>query len=250
MLASTSTIQADVRLELLKSKIRLAIDAAGEERAADLQYIEVQTKPRRAVYATEQFTKGELKLVATSTNIGFAASADTIPSSSFPLGKFTVSEKQLLGYVSAGKHVYPSGGTDEFSLVPFWFVGDTADPTKANVELSEVACEVTASVKRAEGQSMTVKVPIWINTKVIHPNDEIIYFKAEKRVERESLKPPPPAAFTKREAEGVPPVANKRARPGATAAGAANAPAIAAVPSATPAKAKAPPKKGAKKKVP
>lgn len=62
----------DSLAELAKSRMRLAIEAAQDERADDLESIEIQVKPRRGVFATAGFAKGAIKLVPLTTNVGLA----------------------------------------------------------------------------------------------------------------------------------------------------------------------------------
>ena len=189
------------------------------DRGTDLESIDVQTKPRRAVYATGKFAKGELKLVATTISIGFADVEAKVPSNSYVVGECVISEaKSAFAYVSAGKHVFPEGD-NEFSLVPFWFVENTHDPTKANVELGEIAVEVSGSVKKTEAKARVIKVPIWTNTKVIQSGEEILHFKAEKTRDASGSVPPPP----KRKADNAAPAA-KKAKPASAAATPATAP--------------------------
>ena len=198
-MASDSTIPTELQIELHKSRIRLALYAA----AWDLQGIEVQTKPRRAAFAKQKFLKGDLKIAPTTNNIGFVDDVAKVPPVAFTVGQFKLSNKVLVGYVWGAKMVLPSqdgasgAAKEPFTLDPFWHVDTTADPTKANVDLKGVAVEVAVSVKKHEIETMTLTLPTWTNTRMIAEGEEILVFKAEKRIAIEQMAPPPPAPAPK-----------------------------------------------------
>lgn len=106
------------------------------------------------------------------------------------------SKKSLIGYASAGKVMFPDDGVEnkaDFSLVAFWFVDHTPDPTKANIELAKLPVEVSGKATKGDSTVFKMKVPVWTNTRALQEGEELLYHKPAKRVADAVPLPPPPA---------------------------------------------------------
>ena len=165
--------------ELFKGAARHAVKSVWHE-FSNRAKADVQTAPRKAVFASEDCRKGELVLVGASSSFGVALAAK-MPTTAYDAGP--AHKKGYRVYIAPAKLVAEatrneSGGTkNPRSVVPHWLIQPTTDPKVANMERSGHKQEVAAG-----NEMINIPVPILKNSKAVKQGDQLLLYGPEKVV--------------------------------------------------------------------
>ena len=192
----------DVVFELAKSRMKLAIDAAFQQRKGDLQGIEIQTLPRKGVFAVAKIKAKELKLVPRSLAVALSPTKPTHPNHMGEVAKDPSKGAPLYGVIQPQFPSAESLKQGNPQLTPYWFVETTSDTSMVNLEYASMAVAVLTSCKDDDDKAV-MHVPVLQNTKAIDIGDELFVFKPLQGKNRDDGdRPPPPPPKRKQGGRG------------------------------------------------
>ena len=140
--------------------------------------------PTIKVLAARDVKKHDIELMAFTQSI--AATADKVPANAHELDiRMKHNGSPVKFYITAPRLVLPDAtavalkityGSDAVpSTVPFWLVGTTSDPLKANMDASTTS--FVAGIEGRSQSSVKVAAPTMINNKALKAGDELLRFK-------------------------------------------------------------------------
>ena len=184
---------------LAQCRMRLALNAAFQLREDDLQGIEVQTMPRKGVFALAKFKAKELRLVPRSMAVWTSPNKPTVPSNMGEVCKHPKTGAPIYGTIGQNVGLKLDASTDRPSIAPYWFVETTTDASMANLEYASMAVAVSTSCKKGDGDEVLMHVPVLQNTKKVDIGDELLIHKpALTRIRDDGDRPIPPPPAPKR----------------------------------------------------
>ena len=138
-------------------------------------WLQIQTKPKRAVIATDDHDKHDLMLVAASPSVSHVTDVKKIPEAAVRLGTKKICGVDVYfyvtGYCSVPETRKEVGNNDWMKnfCAPYWLVQPTEHANKANMELIN-----------KPGCVGTLPVPMMRNCKAVPSKHEFLIFKAKK----------------------------------------------------------------------
>ena len=190
-------------MELARSTCKVALHAAYDVHAGDLDKIHIEIAPRRGVFCLEKLMPKALKLVP-KTYAVIVVCEGTEPSNSVLIGigglKHPTKGPTLIGCASAPKMHVPSAANyaadpdnEKYDIIPYWLVATTPDSASANLEIASMTMSISTKLKGTsiDSKTTTISIPILTNTKIVHPGTELLVFKAAKRTQGDFEMQPP-----------------------------------------------------------
>ena len=148
----------DYRIDSEIAAWKTVLRACHKKHEGCLQDLRVRTKPsaEQAVVANKKFEVGSIKLVPVTPNVTYSKKdVEPVPPQSVPLANMqcAIDGKTAAIFASLYKSVSDDSGEAKSSghvqkkefaqfVAPFWFVGTTPDPNRANCRLTQTTLKV------------------------------------------------------------------------------------------------------------
>ena len=170
----------DYHVDLHKSYIRIALHDAYKA-FSNTCGLEVQFKPARGVFTTEDVAKNTLCLVPLSSNVQILLNEKLAPvePAGFRVGDVFMdqpSKKKAVAYIK--KYDIVASVLAKPFHVHFWNVGTTKDRSFSNVQIRHNKVAVTTDVDDAKEHF--IQVPCLVNTCALLKGAELLMYKPEK----------------------------------------------------------------------
>ena len=157
-----------------KAMVSLALGAVYQEHARAQGSLRLRVKPSKAAFATQRHDLGKLVLVpSTSSVLTWFEGADKSCPNGVALNAREILGKRVVLVLSpCAAAARSTGGV----ISPYWFVQDTHDREKANLE--ESAATTSVLVKCGQHKmSEAMDVPTYKNFKPVRAGEELVVYK-------------------------------------------------------------------------
>ena len=132
-----------------------------------------RSKPKKGVVAGENFATGKMILVPMSLNIKCETE-----------GSDDVKSALICSGAAPYGHVMVLSAPPSDIPCPVWYMGDTDDKTRANMEIRKrkvtIGVRVGTASQKAQFDNTTIDIPVYVNTSPIEKGGEAVYYKPPK----------------------------------------------------------------------